>query len=250
MRTIFRVHDGEPFQRIGPADVGLPLKQSVLATADVEATCVDLPRPEAEAALGQEGSPRIRGRLVRLAADDNALLITMNYMFLDDWARKVLTRELCALAREDRADRLTPLPVLHANYTLWQRPQLAGEVNGPSEYWCPGWPRAARQDYSGSYRVRVARAADHATRRTDRHYGTTLVVTLLVGWALVLATSWSFGTQRATALPEIDWLIGFLIVVALQIIGFPSVLQSSCWCSWRTAVPHELPCGSPLMAGK
>ncbi|ESW77822.1 condensation domain-containing protein [Mesorhizobium sp. C280B] len=38
LRTAFGVEDGEPFQRIGPADVGLPLKRDDLtAAADVEA---------------------------------------------------------------------------------------------------------------------------------------------------------------------------------------------------------------------
>ncbi|MER8912064.1 condensation domain-containing protein [Mesorhizobium sp. M0854] len=45
LRTTFGVEDGEPFQQIGPADVGLPLKRDDLtAVADVEATLADLMR--------------------------------------------------------------------------------------------------------------------------------------------------------------------------------------------------------------
>lgn len=57
--TTFRVEDGQPFQRIGPAQVGLPLKRGDLtATDDGEATFANLMRHEAQTAFNLEaGSP-------------------------------------------------------------------------------------------------------------------------------------------------------------------------------------------------
>ncbi|MER9965148.1 condensation domain-containing protein, partial [Mesorhizobium sp. M0045] len=99
----------------------------------------DLMRHEAQAAFDLEAGPLIRGRLVRMAGDDHVLLITMHHIVSDDWSRKILTRELSGLyaaAREGRADQLTPLPVQYADYALWQRRWLAGEVlERQSEYW-------------------------------------------------------------------------------------------------------------------
>ncbi|MER8874827.1 hypothetical protein NKI04_34315 [Mesorhizobium sp. M0814] len=59
LRT-FGVEDCEPFQRIGPADVRLPLKRDDLrAVADMEATLADLMRDEAQAAFDRVScSPR------------------------------------------------------------------------------------------------------------------------------------------------------------------------------------------------
>lgn len=71
LRTTFVVEDCER-QRIGPADVGLPLKRDDLtAAARVEATLGDLMYHEAQAALGgRTTDPR------SLAVEDHMLLIT------------------------------------------------------------------------------------------------------------------------------------------------------------------------------
>ncbi|MGX9181935.1 condensation domain-containing protein [Mesorhizobium sp. BHbdii] len=140
LRTTFGMEDGEPFQRIGPANVSLPLKRDDLtAAADVETTLGDLMRLEAQAAFDLEAQPLIRGRLVRLAVDHHVLLITTHHIVSDDWSRKVMTRELSELyaaAREGRADRLTPLPVQCADYAPWQRRHLGREVlERQAEYW-------------------------------------------------------------------------------------------------------------------
>ncbi|MER9191577.1 condensation domain-containing protein [Mesorhizobium australicum] len=160
LRTTFGVEDGEPFQRIGPAHVCLPLKRDNLtAAADVETTLADLTRHEAQAAFNLE-------------------------------------------VREGLADRLSPLPVQYADYALWQRRWLAGEVFvRRSEYWLrtlagapaalklqANRPRTARRDYSGSC-IEFVLSEPLTTRlkTLSRRHGTTLFVTLLAGCALVLA---------------------------------------------------------------
>ncbi|MER8912128.1 condensation domain-containing protein, partial [Mesorhizobium sp. M0854] len=192
--------------QIGPADVGLPLKRDDLtAVADVEATLADLMRHEAQAAFDLEAGPPIRGRLVRLAVDDHVLLITTHHIVSDDWSRKIMIRELSELyaaAQGGRADRLTPLPVQYTDYALWQRRWLAREVfERQSEYWlrtlagAPALlklptdrPRPAQLDYSGSYVEFVLHEPLTTQLKTlSRRHGTTLFVTLLAGWAIVLA---------------------------------------------------------------
>ncbi|ESY79347.1 lysine 2,3-aminomutase [Mesorhizobium sp. LNHC221B00] len=243
LRTTFGVEAGEPFQRIGPADVSLPLKRDDLtAAADVEATLAELMRHEAQAAFDLEAGLLIRGGLVRLAEDDHVLLITMHHLVSDAWSRKILARELSELyaaAREGRADRLAPLPVQYADYALWQRRCLAGEVlERRSEYW--PWmlagapvvtelpadgPSPAQQDYRGSYVEFVLDESLTAQLKAlSRHCGTTLFVTLLAGWALMLARLLDQdelvigprSTNRTRS--EIEGLIGlFVNTVALRI---------------------------------
>lgn len=73
----FGVEGGEPFLRVGPADVGLPLKRDDLkAAANVEATLADLMRDEGQFAFDLEAGPLIRGRVIRLAVHDHMLVIT------------------------------------------------------------------------------------------------------------------------------------------------------------------------------
>jgi NRPS condensation-like uncharacterized protein len=99
LRTTFAAVDGEPVQRIAPAEAS-PFR---LAEHDLRG------HPEAGAELGRlmaeeagapfdlAGGPLIRGRLIRLAAADQVLLITMHHIVSDGWSMGVFTRELSAL---------------------------------------------------------------------------------------------------------------------------------------------------------
>src|SRR5262249_61394110 len=75
--------------------------------------------------------PLIRGGLIQLAEDDHALLVTMHHIVSDGWSMGVLTRELSALYAafvQGQEDPLPPLAVQYADYAVWQRRWLAGEV--------------------------------------------------------------------------------------------------------------------------
>ncbi|MER9274055.1 condensation domain-containing protein [Mesorhizobium sp. M0643] len=82
----------------------------------------------------EEAGPLIRTRLARLAVDDHVLLITTHRIVSDDWSQKILTcelSELYAAVREGRADRLPSWPMQDADYAVWQRRWLAGDVLKP-----------------------------------------------------------------------------------------------------------------------
>ncbi|MER9896441.1 condensation domain-containing protein, partial [Mesorhizobium sp. M0119] len=133
LRTTFGAEDGEPFQRLGPANVGVPLKRDdPTAAADVEATLAELMRHEAQVTFDVEAGPLIRGRLVRMAMDDHVLLITMHYMVSDDWSRKILTRELSELfaaAPAGPGDRGAAVAVGFGGYARLER-RLGGGGGG------------------------------------------------------------------------------------------------------------------------
>ncbi|PCK76935.1 hypothetical protein CPT34_32775 [Rhizobium sophoriradicis] len=206
LRTTFGVDDGEPFQPIWPADVGLMMKRDdLMAAADVEATLSEFISHEAQATFDLDSGPLIRARLLRLAAGDHVLLITMHNMISDDRSGKILAREFSEFytaSCEGRADRLPPLPVQYADYAVWQRRWLAGEllerqseyrsrmlVGAPTVLKLPtDRPRRARQKCRGSY-VDFVLQEPLTTRlkAQSRRLGSTFFVTLLAGWALVLA---------------------------------------------------------------
>ena len=117
----------------------------------------------------------------------------------------VLHRELGALyaafARGE-PDPLPPLPVQYADYAAWHRRWVEGPVlEAQAEYWTrtlagapellelpTDRPRPAKQDFAGaSVKVELDEALAAALRTLSQRHGTTLFMTLLAGWAAVLA---------------------------------------------------------------
>jgi acyl carrier protein len=168
LRTTFVALDGEAVQRIAGADIGFALVEHDLRGAgDGKAELGRLAAEEASAPFDLERGPLIRGRLVRLAEDDHALLVTMHHIVSDGWSMGVLTRELSELYAafvRGEEDPLAPLAVQYADYAVWQRRWLSGEVlQRQAEYWkttLEGAPalltlptdhnRPAQSDYAGA----------------------------------------------------------------------------------------------------
>ena len=77
--------------------------------------------------------------MLRLGADEHVLLlVTMHHIVSDGWSMGVLIRELAALyaAYPGRPIRCPPLPIQYADYAVWQRGWLQGEVlEAQAEYW-------------------------------------------------------------------------------------------------------------------
>ncbi len=110
-----------------------------------------LPNPErtarVEAALHEEHStpfdltrgPLLRTRLLRLAQEDHLLLVTMHHIICDGWSVSILVREFAALYTEyvgGPAAALPVLPIQYADYALWQKSWLQGELlNQQIMYW-------------------------------------------------------------------------------------------------------------------
>jgi len=250
LRTTFVVHDGEASQRILAADIGFALTEHDLSgVADAEARLDRLAAAEAAMPFDLEQGPLIRGRLVRLAKDDHALLVTMHHIVSDGWSMGVLTRELTALYEANvrgKEDPLPPLLVQYADYAVWQRRWLAGEVlKRQAKYWkeaLTGAPalltlptdheRPAEPDYAGaSVEVRLEPKLSRALKELSLRHGMTLHMTLLAGFAVLLArlsgqdevVIGSPVANRSRA--EIADLIGFFVnTVALRIdvSGSPS----------------------------
>src|ERR1700677_2439112 len=101
LRTTFALVDGEPVQRIcGFEDIRfLLLEHDLLQREDARAEFERLMKLEAVAPFDLEHGPLIRGRLIRLAEDDHALLITAHHIISDGWSFAVLLNELSALYR-------------------------------------------------------------------------------------------------------------------------------------------------------
>ncbi|MES2939620.1 MAG: non-ribosomal peptide synthase/polyketide synthase, partial [Pseudomonadota bacterium] len=253
LRTHFVVQDGQPVQRIAPADTGFALHLHDLHGApDADAQAEALRLREANDPFDLEQGPLVRGRLLVLGEDDHLLLLTMHHIVSDAWSVGVMTRELGALyaafARGE-ADPLPALPIQYADYAAWQHRWLAGEVlQRQGEYWrrrladAPAVlelftdrRRPARQDHRGAV-VPIALDAALSTKlkALGQRHGTTLHMTLLAAWSALLARlsgqeELVIGTPVANRTRvEIEGLIGFFIntlALRLDVGGSPSTVE-------------------------
>ncbi|MFL5385966.1 MAG: amino acid adenylation domain-containing protein, partial [Longimicrobiaceae bacterium] len=254
LRTAFPAVQGEPEQRITPADEhGFTLRDDDLTgCADVEGELRRLAAEEFEAPFALAVGPLVRGRLVRMGPDDHALLLTMHHVVSDGWSIGVLARELevlyTAFSRGE-ADPLPPLPVQYADYAVWHRRWVGSHaVEAQGEYWTQTLagapellelpmdrPRPARQDFAGaSVKVELDEALTAALRTLSQRHGTTPFMTLLAGWAVVLArlsgqNDVVVGTPIANRTRrEIEGLIGFFVntlALRVELSGAPTVAE-------------------------
>ncbi|HEX2252509.1 MAG TPA: amino acid adenylation domain-containing protein, partial [Thermoanaerobaculia bacterium] len=133
LRTTYGATEEGPVQTVHPpAPLPLPLVELAnLPAARLERELARLAQQEAQAPFDLAAGPVLRARLVRLAADDHAVLSTVHHVASDGWSTQVVLAELEA-AYEARAageaPSFAPLPVQYADFAAWQRSWLAGEV--------------------------------------------------------------------------------------------------------------------------
>ncbi|MDB4948949.1 MAG: sypC, partial [Gemmatimonadetes bacterium] len=253
LRTTFAEVDGVPEQRIAAADAGFHLAEHDLAgRADADAELGSIMAKEAAAPFSLERGPLIRGRLVRMAEADHVLLVTMHHVVSDGWSLGVLTRELGALYdafRRGAPDPLPALPIQYADYAVWQRRWVQGQVlREQGDYWAQALagapellelpidrPRPAQVDHAGA-RVELELDAEVTAglRALSRRHGTTLFMTLLAGWAVVLGRLAGqddvvIGSPMAgRGRQEIEGLIGFFVntlALRVELGGEPTVAE-------------------------
>ncbi|HEU4833564.1 MAG TPA: amino acid adenylation domain-containing protein [Pyrinomonadaceae bacterium] len=96
---------------------------------------------EQEAAMPFDLSrgPMLRVKLLRLGEQEHVVLLTMHHIVSDGWSVGVLIKEVGALYDAYAAGRESPLdelPVQYADFALWQRAYLQGEVlERQLDYW-------------------------------------------------------------------------------------------------------------------
>src|SRR5215472_6481514 len=81
----------------------------------------------------------MRTALFRLSTDDHILILNMHHIVSDGWSIGVFIRELGILydcLSRRKSSPLTELPIQYADYGVWQRQWLQGEVLARQlDYW-------------------------------------------------------------------------------------------------------------------
>ena len=133
LRTRFIAVDGEPVQVIAPPSrLELPvIDLSELPEEEREAEAHQLAAAEAQRPFDLSVGPLLRVQLLRLREEDHVVLFTMHHIITDGWSTGILVREVAALYEAYIKGHESPLPELeiqYADYAVWQREWLQGEV--------------------------------------------------------------------------------------------------------------------------
>ncbi|HEX5870667.1 MAG TPA: condensation domain-containing protein, partial [Longimicrobium sp.] len=136
LRTTFHPVEQGAVQIVHPAaPAPLPvLDLTGLAPEAREDEASRLAREDAERPFDLERGPLLRATLVRLADEEHVLLLCMHHIISDGWSMGVLFRELFTLYESlssgaaGPASPLPPLAVQYADFAVWQRGWLQGEV--------------------------------------------------------------------------------------------------------------------------
>ncbi|WP_141588803.1 non-ribosomal peptide synthetase [Myxococcus sp. AB056] len=132
LRTTFQMAEDQPFQHITPpAPHPVPLVSLEEHPPDGrEAMASRMAREESSRPFDLTRGPLVRTTLLRLAPDDHVLLLTLHHIVSDGWSETVLVREVAALytAAPGTGPALPELPIQYADFALWQRSWLQGEV--------------------------------------------------------------------------------------------------------------------------
>jgi Condensation domain/AMP-binding enzyme/AMP-binding enzyme C-terminal domain/Phosphopantetheine attachment site len=133
LRTVFAQAQGEVLQVIA--------EQARFSLREIDASGEPLERregyvracavEEAQQRFELSQGPLIRGCLIKLGEQEHVLMMTMHHIVSDGWSLGILIREVATLYtayREGRSNPLPALPIQYADYAVWQRQWLQGEV--------------------------------------------------------------------------------------------------------------------------
>ncbi|MHB1059850.1 MAG: non-ribosomal peptide synthetase, partial [Rhodanobacter sp.] len=232
LRTTYAEQAGEPVQVIhARASVALARHDlRALAPAVREEVFASLAVEEAGAPFDLGGEIPLRGRLVALADDEYALLLTLHHIAADGWSLEVLVGDFMAAYAGQLP--LPALPLQYADYAAWQRERLQGETRDTQlAYWrtqladLPAVhrlpldrPRPARQRFEGG-RIgqRIGRTTLAAAKALAAAEGTSLFMLLQTAFAVLLSrysgeTDIVMGTPVAGRVHrDVEPLVGFFL---------------------------------------
>ena len=194
----------------------------------------------------------LRSCLLQLAPSEHILLVVMHHIASDGWSMGILWSQLTQIYQafnDGKPNPLQTLPIQYADYAVWQREWLSGEVlDKQLNYWVQQLaganpllelptdrPRPPIQTYCGaSQSFTLPQSLSDQLRKLCRNEGVTLYMTLLAAFQILLyrysrqediiVGSPVAGRNRA----EIEELIGFFvntIVLRSDLSGNPNFLE-------------------------
>jgi amino acid adenylation domain-containing protein len=207
LRATFEQQADGPLQIIAPPEsVVSPLTDlSHLPESDRVSQAERIAAHEGTQPFDLARGPIVRARLLKLAADDHVLLITVHHIVFDGWSQRLLLRELSEMYGQivsSGSPSMPELPLQYTDYVVWQRKFLSGRrLDEQLKYWrerlagAPAvldlpidHPRPPRQTYRGA---RISRTISaeliRQLEQLSRKDGTTLFMALLAAFNVLLS---------------------------------------------------------------
>ncbi|ARV60166.1 hypothetical protein BZZ01_17390 [Nostocales cyanobacterium HT-58-2] len=260
LRTTFVTVEGKPCQVIHPAQhKPLPMiNLQELPKTELESEIQRLVNEEAQRRFDLAQGPLLRVTLLHINESEHVLLLTIHHIVADGWSRGVFLGELAALYKAFFTEQsssehptLTPLrelPIQYADFAVWQRQWLQGEVlQTQLNYWRQQLeslpmlqlptdrPRPAVQTFTGKRQSLVLpNNLGEALKDISRKEGVTLFMTLLAAFKTLLhrytgESDIVVGSPIANRnRAEIEGLIGFFVntlVMRTDLSGDPTFLE-------------------------
>jgi amino acid adenylation domain-containing protein len=254
LRTTFAAGPAGPMQVISEGletfgGLALPLVSLAgLPEGERAAAARRLAGEEAARPFDLGRGPLLSALLLRLSPERHRLIVNLHHIVSDGWSMGILVRELGAIYGalvSGRAPVLPDLPVQYADYAVWQRSWLTGEVLAERIAWWKGRlagfpevlalpadrPRPPVQSLRGeAVPIAWAPALGEAVARLARERGATAFMVLLAAWGALLSRlsgqeKVAVGSPIANrAHREIEGLIGFFVntlVLPVDLAGDP-----------------------------
>ncbi|WP_375466723.1 amino acid adenylation domain-containing protein [uncultured Nostoc sp.] len=251
LRTNFVAVNGQPTQIIQtqPNWTVSAVECQHLSTTEQEIAVQQLAQKQAIQPFDLASEALIRATLVVLNETEHILLMCMHHVVSDAWSIGVFVQELAALYNaysQGRPSPLTPLAIQYADFAIWQRNWLQGNVlQSHLSYWqqqlkdAPALlslstdrPRPAVQTFAGTHQEFVL-SVELTNRlvKLSQEQGCTLFMTLLAAYDTLLyrytgSDDILVGSPIANRdRSEIEGLIGFFVntlVMRTNLAGNPS----------------------------
>jgi amino acid adenylation domain-containing protein/non-ribosomal peptide synthase protein (TIGR01720 family) len=207
LRTTFTMNAQQPVQVVA-AWKRRPLPRvdlSGLPDEQREGAAEEWARQESFRPFDLVRGPVLRRLLLRLGEQDHVLLLTLHHVVADGWSMGLLVHEVVTLYLafvRDRPPALPELEIQYADFALWQRGWLRGEVLATQlKYWKEQLaaapvltqlpadrPRPSTQSFEGAHLpFRLAKALTARLEDLGRRHGATLFMTLLAAFKVLIA---------------------------------------------------------------
>jgi len=236
LRTRFEAEDGAPTQVIVEWE---PRRLEVedltgASPEEREGEVRRMAREEGAKGFDLRSGSLLRVKVLKLEQERHVLLYTMHHIVSDGWSMGVLLQEVVALYQAMSQGQESPLPKLeiqYADYAVWQREYLAGEVlKSEIGYWKEqlkglqtlNLPTDHRRPTAPSYRggverIDIDKELSEGLKRLGQLEGATLFMTLMAVFKVVLMRYSGeedivIGTVTANRTrKEVEGLIGFFV---------------------------------------
>ena len=206
LRTNFITIDGKPTQIIQTVrnwQLSV-IELQHLPRLEQETSAQELAITQAIQPFDLASGSLLRATLVVLSETEHILLICMHHIVSDEWSMGVFIQELATFYNayaQGQPANAAPLPIQYADFAIWQRQWLVGEVlQRQLSYWkqqladAPALlslptdrPRPAVQKFLGAYQeFALSLELTQGLMQLSQQQGVTLFMTLLAGFDTLL----------------------------------------------------------------